>query len=216
MNAALRETISTALTLVLFSVIGAGLLSGTFGLTYKNISKSEEAEKLAKLSQTLPAGLYDNDLVHAARPLPADPLLGLKEPGHAYLATRADKPVAVILEDVAPDGYAGDIRLLVGILTDGEVAGVRVTAEKETPGLGDYIKASKSDWIKGFDGRSLGDPPEALWKVRKDGGRFDYMAGATISPRAVVKAVRNALVYFKLHRKELLAPAAVNPSEAQS
>jgi H+/Na+-translocating ferredoxin:NAD+ oxidoreductase subunit G len=214
-NAALRETVSTALTLLVFSVVGAALLSGTFALTYKNISRSEEAEKQAQLAQTLPAGLYDNDLVQSARPLPADPLLGLKAPGHAYLATRGGHPAAVILEAVAPDGYAGEIRLLVGVLPDGRVAGVRVTADEETPGLGDYIEASKGDWIKGFDGRSLGDPPEALWKVKKDGGRFDYVAGATISPRAVVKAVRKALSYFQAHRGELLATRAVPSSETQ-
>lgn len=212
MTAAWRETVTTALTLLVFAVIGSALLSGTFSLTRPSIAASEQAEKLARISETLPAGSYDNDLVRDARPLPADPLLGLRHPGQYYLALKAGVPVAVVLEAAAPDGYAGEIRLLIGILADGRIAGVRVSAHKETPGLGDYIEAAKSRWIHVFDGRSLGDPPDALWKVRKDGGQFDYMAGATITPRAVVKAVHRSLKYFAAHRDTLLSSvAAVGP-----
>jgi electron transport complex protein RnfG len=112
----------------------------------------------------------------------------------------------VVLEAVAPDGYSGEIRLLVGIHADGRVAGVRVTAHRETPGLGDYIDPARGPWIRQFDGRSLADPLPDGWRVKKDGGRFDYLAGATITPRAVVKAVRRSLEYFAAHRDELLAP----------
>ena len=207
MNTALRESLSTGLALLLFAVVGAGLLSGTFGLTRPSIQRSEEADKLRLVAQTLPIGGYDNDLIRDARPLPADALLGLKRPGMAYPARRGGEAAAVVLEAVAPDGYSGEIRLLVGILADGRVAGVRVVAHKETPGLGDYIDILRSDWIHQFDGRGLADPAPEQWKVKKDGGRFEYRAGATITPRAVVKATRKALEYFAAHRDELLAPA---------
>ena len=206
MNGALRESLSTGLALLLFAVAGAGLLSGTFGLTRPSIQRSEEADKLRLVAQTLPAGSYDNDLIRDARPLPADALLGLKRPGLAYPARRGGEAAAVVLEAVAPDGYSGEIRLLVGILADGRIAGVRVVAHKETPGLGDYIDILRSDWIRQFDGRGLADPIPEQWKVKKDGGRFDYRAGATITPRAVVKATRKALEYFAANRDELLAP----------
>ena len=206
MNGALRESLSTGLALLLFAVVGAGLLSGTFGLTRPSIQRSEEADKLRLVAQTLPAGSYDNDLIRDARPLPADALLGLKRPGLAYPARRSGEAAAVVLEAVAPDGYSGEIRLLVGILADGRIAGVRVVAHKETPGLGDYIDILRSDWIRQFDGRGLADPIPEQWKVKKDGGRFDYRAGATITPRAVVKATRKALEYFAANRDELLAP----------
>ena len=206
MNGALRESLSTGLALLLFAVVGAGLLSGTFGLTRPSIQRSEEADKLRLVAQTLPAGSYDNDLIRDARPLPADALLGLKRPGLAYPARRGGEAAAVVLEAVAPDGYSGEIRLLVGILADGRIAGVRVVAHKETPGLGDYIDILRSDWIRQFDGRGLADPIPEQWKVKKDGGRFDYRAGATITPRAVVKATRKALEYFAANRDELLAP----------
>jgi electron transport complex protein RnfG len=209
MTLLLRESLTTALTLLVFSVTGAALLSGTFGLTRPGIQRSEEADKLRLVAQTLPAGSYDNDLIRDARRLPADPLLGLKRPGLAYPASHGGDTTAVVLEAVAPDGYSGEIRLLVGILADGRVAGVRVVSHRETPGLGDYIDSLRSDWIKQFDGRGLADPAAEQWKVKKDGGRFDYRAGATITPRAVVKAVRKALEYFAAHRAELLAPAEV-------
>jgi electron transport complex protein RnfG len=206
MTPAMRETVSTALTLLVFSVVGAGLLSGAFTLTRPAIERSEQAAKLALVAQTLPPGSFDNDLISAARTLPADALLGLKHPGLAYVARSHGAANAVVLEAIAPDGYAGEIRLLIGIQADGRVAGVRVTGHKETPGLGDYIEIARSAWITQFNGKSLSAPAAEQWKVRKDGGSFDYLAGATITPRAVIKAVKKALQYFESHKTELLAP----------
>jgi electron transport complex protein RnfG len=201
------HTIRTAaLGLLAFSVVGAALLAGTYGLTRPNIEKSEREAKQKLIAQVLPVGSYDNDLVRSSRPLAPDPLLGLKKPGEFYPATLGGKPTAVVIEAIAPDGYAGEIGMLVGILPDGRLSGVRVTTYKETPGLGDYIDAAKSKWIHNFDGKSLDNPKPDDWKVKKDGGRFDYMAGATISPRAVVKAVKHALEYFAQHKDELLNP----------
>src|SRR5690606_19926340 len=100
------------------------------------------------------------------------------------------------------------IRLLVGISADGILTGVRVLSHRETPGLGDPIELRKSPWILQFDGKRLDDPPEALWAVEKDGGIFDGLTGATVTPRAVVRAVRNTLLYFERHRDELFAQAA--------
>jgi electron transport complex protein RnfG len=205
-KAILRDTSTTALALLAFAVAGTTLLSATFTLTHPAIERTEREAKLRLVAQTLPPGSFDNDLIRETRPLPADPQLGLKRDGVAYVATRAGQPVAVVLEAVAPDGYAGEIKLLVGVFADGRVSGVRVAAHKETPGLGDYIEIARSDWIRQFDGRSLTAPAADGWRVRKDGGRFDYMAGATITPRAVVKAVHKALEYFARHQGELLAP----------
>ncbi|MDR3395548.1 MAG: electron transport complex subunit RsxG [Parasulfuritortus sp.] len=195
----------TSLSLFGFSVVGAVLLAGTFQLTRPSIEKSERDAKIKLIAQVLPAGSYDSDLVKSAHPLPADPLLGLRKPGEYYPATLAGKTSAVVLEAIAPDGYDGEIKLLVGIQPDGQLTGVRVTEHHETPGLGDYIDIAKSQWIRQFDGKSLDNPKPDDWKVKKDGGKFDYMTGATISPRAVVKAVEHALDYFAQHKAELLA-----------
>lgn len=207
MKAALRETWSNSLNLLVFSLAGAALLVLAYSATHAAIEASETASKQALVAQTLPKGGFDNDLVREALPLPADPLLGLKRPALAYPARLAGQPAGVVLEAIAPDGYSGEIRLLVGILADGRLGGVRVTAHRETPGLGDYIEVAKGNWIQQFVGRSLTDPGAEGWKVKKDGGRFEYAAGATITPRAVVKAVHGALRYFEAHRAELLAPA---------
>lgn len=208
MKAILRDTSTTALALLAFAVAGTTLLSATFTLTHPAIERTEREAKLRLVAQTLPPGSFDNDLIRDTRPLAADPQLGLKRDGVAYVATRAGQPVAVVLEAVAPDGYAGEIKLLVGVFADGRVSGVRVATHKETPGLGDYIEIARSDWIRQFDGRSLTAPAADGWRVRKDGGQFDYMAGATITPRAVVKAVRRALDYFDANKTTLLARPA--------
>ncbi|NCS64566.1 MAG: electron transport complex subunit RsxG [Hydrogenophilales bacterium CG03_land_8_20_14_0_80_62_28] len=210
MNEYLRNVKLTALALLGFAVVAAVLLAGTFGLTRPSIEKSERDAKIKLIAQVLPAGGYDNDLVKTARSLPADPLLGLKKPGEYYPATLAGKPAAVVLEAIAPDGYAGEIKLLVGILPDGRLTGVRVTAHSETPGLGDYIDIAKNPWIRQFAGKSLDSPKPDDWRVKKDGGKFDSMAGATISPRAVVKAVKQALDYFARHQTELLVQEEIH------
>ena len=135
------------------------------------------------------------------------PELGHRSPQSAYLALKGGEPSALILPVTAPDGYSGAIHLLVGIFADGRLAGVRVLSHKETPGLGDKIELAKSDWVRSFEGKSLSDPGEDRWAVKKDRGDFDQFAGATITPRAVVKAVHGALRYFDTHRAQLLGLA---------
>jgi len=211
MTPVLRETIATALTLLVFAVIGASLLAGTFQLTRPTIERSELAEKLALVAQTLPAGSFDNNPIEDALPLAADAQLGLKRPGQAYIARKDGQVVAVVLEAVAPDGYSGEIRMLIGIRIDGSISGVRVTSHLETPGLGDYIDIARNPWINQFTDKSLSQPADAAWKVRKDGGAFDYLAGATVTPRAVIKAVNRALHFFAAHQAELLAPLKEKP-----
>lgn len=206
-----RETLRTALALTAFAAAGATLLSGAYGLTEPSIAASIRAAKMQLVAQTLPEGDYDNDPVGDTVALPTDPLLGLKHPGQAYIAYRDGAPVAVALEVIAPDGYSGEIRLLVGIRADGRLVGVRVTGHRETPGLADFIEIGKSPWIRQFEGKSLASPDIGRWKVRKDGGAFDSMAGATITPRAIVKATRKALEYFAANKPSLLPEQGARP-----
>jgi electron transport complex protein RnfG len=208
-----RATAMAALNLLAFTIVGTAILALTFSQTRAPIARSEEAEKLKLITQLLPADLFDNNVAQDEIALQPDPLLGNAPDRHAYRARLHGQPSAVLLETVAPDGYGGKIFLLVGIKADGEIAGVRVVSHRETPGLGDYIDAAKSDWIKGFDGKSNARYTDADWKVRKDGGKFDYMAGATITPRAVVKAVHKALQYYDANREALFAPAAKAAAE---
>ncbi len=203
-----RSTLQTAINLVFFSVLATAVLASTYYLTHDAIVKSEEGEKLKLIMQIVPGELFDNDIIQDKLSLPASELLGTADVTTAYRARLKGEPAAVVLEAIAPDGYSGKIWLVLAVRADGKLAGVRVVAHKETPGLGDYIELPKSPWIKGFDGKSRAEYADADWKVKKDGGKFDYMAGATITPRAVVKAVNKALVYFEQNRDKLFAPAA--------
>ena len=209
-----KQVTTTAILLMLFAAIGAAIVGLTWDNTAEQIEKNHKRLLLQRLHTILPPQRYDNDLLQDKIPLPADSLLGLKQDAVAYVATLQGEPVGVVLPAVAPNGYSGSISLLVGIYADGTIAGVRITAHRETPGLGDAIEASRSDWIYGFDGKSLLDPGKKKWKVKRDGGVFDQFTGATISPRAVVKAVYSALVYFNEHRDELFRPR--QPDEAET
>ncbi|MCH7882746.1 MAG: RnfABCDGE type electron transport complex subunit G, partial [Proteobacteria bacterium] len=126
-----------------------------------------------------------------------------EEESLVYLARVLEEPVAVIFNTIAPNGYSGRIHLLVGIYFDGSLAGVRAVKHAETPGLGDAIELQKSDWMHSFEKRSLDRPGSKLWKVKRDGGVFDQFTGATITPRAVVEAVKNTLLYYQKNAKNL-------------
>jgi electron transport complex protein RnfG len=203
-----RSTLQTAINLVFFAVVGTAILASVFYMTHDAIVKSEEAEKLKLITQIVPSSIFDNDIIQDTLSIPADPLLGNIDSTLAYRARIKGEPSAVVLEAVAPDGYSGKINLILAVRANGELAGVRVVSHRETPGLGDYIELPKSPWIKGFDGKSREVYKDADWKVKKDGGQFDYMAGATITPRAVIKAVNKALIYFGENRDKLFAVSA--------
>ena len=206
----LRHALSTAGVMIGFSVLCTVLLASTFFTTQAPIAESERQAKLKLFEQVLPASLHDNPLLQDGIRIAPGGELGNREETLAYRARLAGQPTAVILQATAPDGYSGDIKLLIAVRADGELAGVRVLAHKETPGLGDYIDLAHSDWIrKNFDGQSLAKTVDERWKVKKDGGDFDYMAGATITPRAVVKAVHKTLQYFAAHQQEIFSTPAV-------
>ena len=209
-----RPVFISAAFLLVFAVIGSGLVAFTFDSTEERIAENQRRALLKSLNQLVPSDRYDND-VFSDTLLVHDPgLLGTEEPVTVYRARKDGWPVAAVLAPVAPDGYNGNIRLLVAINLDGTLAGVRVIQHRETPGLGDGIETDRSDWILGFNGKSLSDPEKKGWRVKRDGGQFDQFTGATITPRAVVKAVHKALLYFSLHRQKLFerAPEASTDS----
>ncbi|MBE9567823.1 MAG: electron transport complex subunit RsxG [Proteobacteria bacterium] len=198
-----KKIIITASLLTMFAVIGAAMVGFTFLQTADDIIYNEKLTLLRKLNHILPSEKYDNDLLHDTIMIKPATQLGTNRETSAYRARKGDQDVAVVLSSIAPSGYNGPIELLVGIYTDGKLAGVRVVKHRETPGLGDVVDIARSDWILGFDNRSLADPDEMHWKVKRDGGVFDQFTGATITPRAVVKAVHNALIYFQQNQEKL-------------
>jgi electron transport complex protein RnfG len=201
-----RTTVRLALILGVIAAVAAGLIAGTVALTGERIAAEQRRAELAALAAVLPEG-YDNDPLADYVIVRAPDALGLAEPVPVLRARRAGAVIGYVLRARAPDGYTGPIDLIIGVDAQGRVIGVRVTRHAETPGLGDPIEHTKSPWIDGFRGRGLGDPSESGWAVRADGGEFDQFAGATITPRAVVGAVRRALTWFRDNRADLDRPA---------
>lgn len=201
--------------LAIMALIGVGLLALVNDLTRDRIAEQERQQLLQQLTQVLEPGRYDNDLLQDTVTLADSVAFGHDKPVQVFRARRAGQPAAVIMQITAPNGYNGDIVMLVGIDITGQVTGVRVLRHRETPGLGDPIEKRRSDWIDRFAGRSLGDPPASRWTVRKDGGDFDQFTGATITPRAVVTAVARALDYFANNQVQLFEPEPEGRTELE-
>jgi len=180
----------------LFALVFIFLLAFTYEQTRERIAMQEQLRLEAQLKELLVVGSYDNE--------PATDVLQVEgSKRRVYRARLQSQPVAALFKTVAKDGYSGSIQLLIGIKTNGELLGVRALAHRETPGLGDEINLSRSDWILSFNDRSLSNPEMDGWAVKKDGGIFDAFTGATITPRAVVGEVRKTLIYFRDHQNEL-------------
>ena len=207
-SALFKNALRTAAIMLAFAFIGTLLLATVFDVTRAPIEASEKAARLSLFKEILPAENYDNDLLASQVTIAPNALLGNRLPSIANVAKKQQQTAGVILEAIAHDGYSGDIKLLIAIRADGSISGVRVLAHKETPGLGDYIDIAHGNWIKLFDNESLEKTAAEKWQVKKDSGQYDYMVGATITPRAVVKAVKQALQFYQQNKQTLFA---VNP-----
>jgi electron transport complex protein RnfG len=201
MKRSLPVLISGAL-LGLFGVVGAGLVGLSHDVTATRIEQNERDALLQRLQVLVPLDSIDNDLLTDVLDVSAPKLLGT-EVTRIYRGRRGDEPAALVMNPVVTQGYSGSIKLIVAVNSDGTLGGVRVLSHRETPGLGDKIEAQRSDWIDRFKGKSLLDPVDSDWKVRRDGGVFDQFTGATITPRAVVRGIRNSLVFFNDNKLNL-------------
>lgn len=212
--AAIRQMLIAGGLLLAFTLAGVGLVALTYDSTLQQIEDNRRANLLRQLSAVVPHTAHDNqpeaDVIEATDPV----LLGVNEPLPIYRLRQNGDPVAAVLTAVAPDGYSGDIILLVGIDRQGQITGVRVAGHRETPGLGDAVERHRSSWITQFRGETLdgpaddGDGPAAQrWQVRRDGGDFDQISGATITARAVIRAVHDALRFQQQHGDLLFATA---------
>jgi electron transport complex protein RnfG len=213
MSGVSHPVIRSSLLLGLIALLGTALLAGVNELTHERIKEQEKLRILRQLNEIVPGTSFNNDLLEDVIEIEDKAFFRHPTPVKVYRARMNDQPVAVLMILVAPDGYNGDIRLLTGVSAHGEVLGVRVISHRETPGLGDPIEIEKSDWVLGFNHKSLQNPEPDGWAVKRDGGQFDQFTGATISPRAVVKAVHNSLVYFEAH-KQLLFETPANSESA--
>lgn len=199
------DIVKPGILLAAFATVTTALLLLVDSATEARIADNEREMLLYQLNQIIDESKYNNQLQQDTTSVTDQKRLGSKAPVTVYRARMNKKPVAAVIATVAPDGYNGKIHLLVGIDTNGTITNVRVTKHKETPGLGDAIEDKRSDWILDFAGKSLTNPLSPKWKVNKDGGDFDSLTGATITPRAVVKAVHNTLLYYNDEQAALFA-----------
>jgi len=191
-----HPVVIAAVLLGMFAVVGTTLVSFTYENTKERILDNEHKALLKKLHKIIPADQIDNDIVNDTTRVSSPELLGATQT-IIYRGRKLNQPVAAVFSIVAPEGYSGSINMLVAVKSNGTLGGVRIVSHRETPGLGDKIEERKSDWILGFQGKSLNNPDKSRWKVKRDGGNFDQFTGATITPRAVVDAVKRTLIYFQ-------------------
>ena len=195
--------------LALFAAITSVAIGWTYLGTKAQIDLEVRRAEARQLLEIFPPGTHDNDMVDDVFEVAAETaLLGIRETRQGYRVRQGNKVIGVILPATARDGYSGDIRALIGVRLDGSVAGVRVVAHRETPGLGDKVDLRKSDWILDFNERSLTNPVLSGWNVEKEGGVFDQFTGATVTPRAVILATRRALEYATLNAATLFETEA--------
>ena len=189
-----------------FAMLTAAILSGTFLSTKTRIAEAERQAAEKALLEIIPRERHNNDMLDDIWPIPTKALgvLHLDDDANIHIARKDGQPIAVIIPAVAPDGYTGAIKLIVGVNVDKTIAGVRILTHKETPGLGDKIDLNKDDWVLSFNGKSLLDPSPEKWGVKKDGGDFDQFTGATITPRAVVKKIKTVMEYFDENHAAIL------------
>lgn len=203
----------SGLLLGVIALLGTALLAGVNELTHERIMEQEKLRMLQQLNEIVPMISYNNDLLEDVIKIEDPDFFRHPAPVTVYRARLDNQPVSVMMIVTAPDGYNGDIRLVIGINAAGTILGVRVISHRETPGLGDPIETEKSDWIYSFEHKSLRNPPSSSWAVKRDGGQFDQFTGATISPRAVVRAVRTTLLYFQANKQALFEPLPTGVDE---
>jgi len=195
--------------LSLFAAITSVAIGWTYLGTKEQIDFEVRRAEARQLLEIFPPDTHDNEIVDDVFEVAADTaLLGIRVSRQGYRVRQGNTVIGVILPATARDGYSGDIRALVGVRQDGSVAGVRVVAHRETPGLGDKVDLRKSDWVLDFNERSLANPALSGWNVEKAGGVFDQFTGATVTPRAVILATRRALEYATLNAAALFETEA--------
>jgi electron transport complex protein RnfG len=198
----------SGLTLAFIAAICTTLVAATYQWTREPIEENRQALLEQSLTPALANVMFDGNVTESMLVLEAPHGLPGTDDAIVYRVYSGADPVAALFAVTARNGYAGPIRILLGVRYDGEVSGVRILEHRETPGLGDRIVSTRSDWVFQFDGRALGNPPVEDWALRTDGGEFDQLTGASVTPRAIIQAIRETLLYFDANRESLFAAPA--------
>jgi electron transport complex protein RnfG len=198
-----QSIVKTGITLAMIAAVCTALVAATYQATRDRIAANDKALLEQSLQPALSGVFYDSGVSESRLVIPPPHELPGSDAAIVYRVYAEDEPVAALFVVTARDGFSGSIRILVGVGVDGTVTGVRILQHRETPGLGDKIESTRSNWVFQFEGRSLGNPLASGWAIQVDGGEFDQLTGASITPRAVIKAIRDTLIYFDAHRDEV-------------
>lgn len=209
----MNTVLKSGLTLATIGAICAALVSATYLQTRDRIAANEKAWLEQSLEPALAGLFFEGGISESILIIPAPHELPGPDDVVVYRVYSQDEPVAALFAVTARDGYSGPIRILVGVQYDGTVTGIRILKHRETPGLGDKIVSTRSNWVFQFDGLSLGNPELERWALKRDGGQFDQLSGASVTPRAVIKATRETLIYFAARRDDIFAAPATEEDE---
>lgn len=209
----MSAVLKSGVTLAAIGAVCAALVAITYSLTRERIAANEQAWLEKSLEPALAGLTFEGSVSESMLVVRTPHDLPGTDDVIIYRVYADDLPVAALFAVTARDGYAGAIRVLIGIEYDGTITGIRILEHRETPGLGDKIVASRSDWVFQFDGRSLGDPGLEEWVIKRDGGEFDQLTGASVTPRAVIKVTKETLIYFAAHRDEIFSAPATKDAE---
>ncbi len=209
----MSAVLKSGVTLAAIGAVCAALVAITYSLTSERIAANEKAWLEKSLEPALAGLTFEGSVSESMLVIRTPHDLPGPDDVIIYRVYADDLPVAALFAVTARDGYAGAIRVLVGIEYDGTITGIRILEHRETPGLGDKIVASRSDWVFQFDGRSLGDPMLEQWALKRDGGEFDQLTGASVTPRAVIRVTKETLIYFAAHRDEIFSAPVTEDTE---
>ncbi|MDJ0938874.1 MAG: electron transport complex subunit RsxG [Woeseiaceae bacterium] len=211
-----RSVLKSGLTLAAIAAVCTAMVAATYQVTEDQIAANEQAWLEQSLEPALSGVFFEGSVTESMLVIPAPHELPGPDDAIIYRVYSEGEPVAALFAVTARDGYAGPIRILLGVQYDGTVTGVRILEHRETPGLGDKIVSSRSDWVFQFDGRSLTDPEPASWALKVDGGEFDQLTGASVTPRAIIKAMRDTLIYFEANRDTVFASPPASEAAAET
>ena len=204
-----KSSLRVMILVAIMAITASVIVSGSYEISHERILKNQQNRQLETLDELLQNSNYD-EIIENFNSTDSINIIENSEPRPLYIAIRNNAATAVVYSAGSSQGYNGPIDMLIGISMDGNVMGVRIINHRETPGLGDLIEIEKSDWITHFNQKSLLDPPLSEWKVVKDGGKFDGFTSATITARAVIHTVREALINFEKNKEKIISDSLVS------
>ncbi len=194
-----------AFILALFAMASTVLVSIVHQLTKDKIASEVERVMNQRLNKLVSPDSYNNSPSSDCILINNHSRLNQVSIHKIHRMRKDSKPIALVFSSTAHNGYSGDISLLIALSEQNRLLGVEIIDHRETPGLGDKIDSNKSHWLQQFENVELKTISDNRWRVKKDGGDFDALTGATITPRATINAIYQTILYFEEYKPDLFS-----------